>query len=135
MIKAEKANGICIHAELAKFGNIGTFQKIICFPFHHFMCTASILTPADFGWASVEQMRTPSHTGVAFRHGTSLYKHIPPGKELNIAIYSVYFFQIILCKSFLFINMIIRKMYPLYPTFLKIRYYLLLFFFSPSCSF
>lgn len=49
MIKGKKANDVGRHAELTKFGNIGTFQKIICLHFYHFVCTTGILTPADFG--------------------------------------------------------------------------------------
>lgn len=50
------------------------------------------------------------HMGAVDRHWTSLHKHFFPfGKELNIAIYPVCFFQITLCMSFLSINMIIRK--------------------------
>lgn len=61
MVKGKKASDIRMHAELTKFGHIGTFQKIICLRFHHSVCTTGILTPADFGWACIEQMCTPSH--------------------------------------------------------------------------
>lgn len=61
MIKERKASDICMHAELTKFGNIDTLQKIICLHFHHFEGPTGILTPADFGCACVEQMLPPAH--------------------------------------------------------------------------
>lgn len=38
----KKAHDICMHAELTKFGNIGTFQKIISLHFHHSVCSTGI---------------------------------------------------------------------------------------------
>lgn len=81
MRRGGKANDIFRQAELTKFWNTGTFQKIICLHFHHFVCTIGILTPADFGWACIEQMRTPWPMGVAFRHYTSLHKHFSLGNS------------------------------------------------------
>lgn len=112
MIKERKASDICMRAELTKFGNIDTLQKIICLHFHHFVCTTGILTPADFGWACVEQMHAPAHwvwlsgSALPFTSGTPTPT---PQERAEYCIYPVYFFQFMLCMSFLFINMIIRK--------------------------
>ena len=130
MIKERKASDICMRAELTKFGNIDTLQKIICLHFHHFVCTTGILTPADFGWACVEQMHAPAHwvwlsgSALPFTSGTPAPT---PQERAEYCIYPVYFFQFMLCMSFLFINMIIRKFILSTPPFKKsrIQYHLL----------